>query len=229
MPSLRPEVQLAAATRSQQCAAHPARRARLRRRGAERCVPQRLVRLRAEHGLYREENLRGDVPDADAVSHRHSASGRGADRTYDVEIKLFSDGALVTRTETAFEIVKVGFEQFVATTARQNGFNLRAGDGVHGADDRLDGLDRVPQGLIPHGEEAHRRQVYAACADLAASPSRTMRPHCIILRDARKSALLRMRPVYAVARSRWRRRAREIFRRDPKPSVSNDARRSFAL
>ena len=41
--------------------------------------------------------------------------------TYDVEIKLFSDGALVTRTETAFEIVKVGFEQFVATTARQNG------------------------------------------------------------------------------------------------------------
>jgi uncharacterized protein (TIGR02186 family) len=33
-----------------------------------------------------------------------------------------SDGALVTRAETAFEIVKVGFEQFVATTARQNGF-----------------------------------------------------------------------------------------------------------
>jgi len=28
----------------------------------------------------------------------------------------------VTRTETAFEIVKVGFEQFVATSARQNGF-----------------------------------------------------------------------------------------------------------
>jgi uncharacterized protein (TIGR02186 family) len=41
--------------------------------------------------------------------------------TYDVEIKLFAAGNLVTRTETAFEIVKVGFEQFVATTARQNG------------------------------------------------------------------------------------------------------------
>jgi uncharacterized protein (TIGR02186 family) len=41
--------------------------------------------------------------------------------TYDVEIKLFSGGALVTHTDTAFEIVKVGFEQFVATTARQNG------------------------------------------------------------------------------------------------------------
>ena len=32
------------------------------------------------------------------------------------------NGALVTRTDGAFEIVKVGFEQFVATTARQNGF-----------------------------------------------------------------------------------------------------------
>jgi uncharacterized protein (TIGR02186 family) len=28
----------------------------------------------------------------------------------------------VTKTDTAFEIVKVGFEQFVATSARQNGF-----------------------------------------------------------------------------------------------------------
>jgi hypothetical protein len=28
----------------------------------------------------------------------------------------------------------------------------------------------------PHGGEAHRRQVYAACVDLAAPPSRTMRP-----------------------------------------------------
>jgi uncharacterized protein (TIGR02186 family) len=41
---------------------------------------------------------------------------------YDVEIKLFSDGALVAQTVTSFEIVKVGFEQFVATRARQNGF-----------------------------------------------------------------------------------------------------------
>jgi len=41
--------------------------------------------------------------------------------TYDVEIRLFAGGALVTKTDSAFEIVKVGFEQFVANTARQNG------------------------------------------------------------------------------------------------------------
>ncbi|MBR0691648.1 TIGR02186 family protein [Bradyrhizobium lablabi] len=81
-----------------------------------------FVRLRSERGLYREATsavtfltptlfrtgipLPADVPIG----------------TYNVEIKLFADGALVTRTDTAFEIVKVGFEQFVATTARQNGF-----------------------------------------------------------------------------------------------------------
>ena len=42
--------------------------------------------------------------------------------TYNVDIKLFSDGQLVTRTESAFEIVKVGFEQFFANSSRQHGF-----------------------------------------------------------------------------------------------------------
>jgi len=39
-----------------------------------------------------------------------------------IDRPLLAGGALVTRTETAFEIDKVGFEQFVATNARQNGF-----------------------------------------------------------------------------------------------------------
>src|ERR1700744_3842689 len=41
---------------------------------------------------------------------------------YGVEIKLFSAGHLLTQTDTSFEIVKVGFEQFVATAARADGF-----------------------------------------------------------------------------------------------------------
>src|SRR3982751_5248789 len=80
-----------------------------------------FVRLRSEHGLYREDTsavtfltptlFRTGIPLPAAVPIG----------TYNVEIKLFSNGALVTRAETAFEIVKVGFEQFVATTARQEG------------------------------------------------------------------------------------------------------------
>ncbi|MGP9813928.1 TIGR02186 family protein [Rhodopseudomonas sp. NSM] len=41
--------------------------------------------------------------------------------SYEVHIKLLGNGELLTQTETSFEIAKVGFEQFVATAARQHG------------------------------------------------------------------------------------------------------------
>lgn len=80
---------------------------------------QAFLRLRSDRGLYREE--------PDAVSFLTPTLFRttiplpaevpiGA---YAVDIKLMADGALVGRTVTRFEIVKVGFEQFVATAARQ--------------------------------------------------------------------------------------------------------------
>jgi uncharacterized protein (TIGR02186 family) len=40
---------------------------------------------------------------------------------YDVDVKLFSDGNMITRTTTAFELVKFGFEQFLADAARNHG------------------------------------------------------------------------------------------------------------
>lgn len=39
---------------------------------------------------------------------------------YDVDVKLLSEGNLVTRTTSAFELVKFGFEQFVAESARNH-------------------------------------------------------------------------------------------------------------
>jgi uncharacterized protein (TIGR02186 family) len=41
--------------------------------------------------------------------------------SYDVELKLFADGTLITRGGDAFEIVKFGFEQFVASSATNYG------------------------------------------------------------------------------------------------------------
>ena len=41
--------------------------------------------------------------------------------SYDVDVKVFADGAMLTRANSAFEIVKVGFEQFVANAAREYG------------------------------------------------------------------------------------------------------------
>jgi uncharacterized protein (TIGR02186 family) len=40
---------------------------------------------------------------------------------YDVDVKLFADGSLIAHTNSAFEIVKVGFEQFVVSAARDHG------------------------------------------------------------------------------------------------------------
>jgi uncharacterized protein (TIGR02186 family) len=41
--------------------------------------------------------------------------------TYDVEAKLFSDGALIARTPSALELYKAGFEQFVTTSSQNHG------------------------------------------------------------------------------------------------------------
>jgi hypothetical protein len=42
---------------------------------------------------------------------------------YEIDVKLFADGALLARTQTALEVVKVGFEQFVANAARDHGLS----------------------------------------------------------------------------------------------------------
>ena len=41
--------------------------------------------------------------------------------SYEIDVKLFADGVLLTRNQTALEVVKVGFEQFVARAAVDHG------------------------------------------------------------------------------------------------------------
>jgi uncharacterized protein (TIGR02186 family) len=81
-----------------------------------------FIRLRSEHALYRESPgavtfltptlFRTGIPLPAAVPIG----------TYQVDIKLLASGALVAKTETAFEIVKVGFEQFIANSAHHHGW-----------------------------------------------------------------------------------------------------------
>jgi uncharacterized protein (TIGR02186 family) len=81
-----------------------------------------FVRLRSQHGLYREATSAVTFLTPTLFRTGIPLPGEVPIGTYDVEIKLFAEGALVTKTDTAFEIVKVGFEQFVANSARHNGF-----------------------------------------------------------------------------------------------------------
>lgn len=80
-----------------------------------------FVRLRMERGLY--------VESSNAVTFLtptlfRTAIPLPADApigTYEVDVKLFADGAMVAREHSAFELYKVGLEQVVATSARNHG------------------------------------------------------------------------------------------------------------
>jgi uncharacterized protein (TIGR02186 family) len=82
---------------------------------------QAFVRLQSQHGLYREIGS--------AVTFLTPAVFRAAIPlpadvpigNYAIDVKLFADGAIVTRTNSALEVTKAGFEQYVADAAQDNG------------------------------------------------------------------------------------------------------------
>ena len=82
---------------------------------------QAFIRLRTQRGLYREDAAAVTLLTPTLFRAGIPLPAEVPIGTYQVEIKLFSNGAFISKTETSFEIVKVGFEQFVAATARQNG------------------------------------------------------------------------------------------------------------
>lgn len=81
-----------------------------------------LVRLRMRRGLYIQDpnNITFLTPNLFRASIRLPAESPIGN--YEVDVKLFADGANLARTGSAMEVVKVGVEQFVASSARDHGF-----------------------------------------------------------------------------------------------------------
>ena len=83
---------------------------------------QAFLRVNKQRGLYREATngvtflapllFRAEIPLPAGVSVGN----------YEVDVKLFADGAMIARTASAFEVYKAGLEQFVTSTARSHGF-----------------------------------------------------------------------------------------------------------
>ena len=80
-----------------------------------------FIRLKTEHQLYgqRTNGVTFLTPTLFRSEIRLPAEAPFGN--YDADVKLFADGNMLVRTNSAFEVVKVGFEQFVASAARDYG------------------------------------------------------------------------------------------------------------
>jgi uncharacterized protein (TIGR02186 family) len=80
-----------------------------------------FLRLKQEHSLYVQKTNGVTLLTPTVFRAEISLPAEAAIGNYDVDVKAFADGALQSRAQSAFEIAKIGFEQFVANAAREHG------------------------------------------------------------------------------------------------------------
>ena len=80
-----------------------------------------LVRLMRERGLYSEEPNAVTFLTPTLFRATIPLPAQVPIGNYTVDVKLFADGNLIAHSDSAFEIVKVGFEQFVVNAAHDHG------------------------------------------------------------------------------------------------------------
>jgi uncharacterized protein (TIGR02186 family) len=77
-----------------------------------------FIRLKTERGLYLERSSGVTFLTSTLYTTSIPLPAEVPTGEYDVDIKLFADNAMIARAPEAFEIVKFGFENFVANAAR---------------------------------------------------------------------------------------------------------------
>jgi len=81
-----------------------------------------FLRLNRQHGRYREDHKGVTFLTPNLFRAAIQLPANSPIGLYRVEVRLFLDGRMLASHDSALEIVKVGFEQFVATAARDHGF-----------------------------------------------------------------------------------------------------------
>ena len=80
-----------------------------------------FIRLKTQHQLYVQKTNGVTLLTPTVFRAEIPLPAEAPIGNYDVDVKVFADGALLTRANSAFEIIKVGFEQFVANAAQDYG------------------------------------------------------------------------------------------------------------
>jgi uncharacterized protein (TIGR02186 family) len=80
-----------------------------------------FIRINGEHRLYQESATAVTFLTPTLFRAGLSLPAAAPIGTYNVDVKLFAEGALVARSTSAFEVIKSGFEQFIAEAAHQYG------------------------------------------------------------------------------------------------------------
>ncbi len=80
-----------------------------------------FVKLEGEHGLYRESPIAVTFLTPTVFRAAIPLPADAPIGNYAIDVKLFADGAVAASTNSALEVTKAGFEQYVADAARDYG------------------------------------------------------------------------------------------------------------
>lgn len=90
----------------------------LKREGADQPFRDALYRLKAEDGLYLEDERGVTFLTPEIFRASITLPATAPPGNYDVDVTLFADTVILARTQTHFELVKTGFEERVGVIAR---------------------------------------------------------------------------------------------------------------
>jgi uncharacterized protein (TIGR02186 family) len=88
------------------------------RAGADKPFREALYRIKAQEGLYLEDERGVTFLTPDIFRASIPLPATAPPGNYDVEVTLFADTVILARTITNFELVKTGFEEQVGAVAR---------------------------------------------------------------------------------------------------------------